>query len=76
MMIASNGLLAIFVGLCCLFFSKWLSRLAVTSQNMVWGMHLGERERKGFRITFIVVGLTLVVLGCLNMFGLIPAKSG
>ena len=74
-MIDANGLLTIFVGVCCLLFNKWLSRMAVKSQNMVWGFHFAERERKGFRVTFIVVGIALIILGCLTMFGLIPVAT-
>ena len=67
-MIDGIGILSIIFGIFFLAFNKWLSQMAVKSQNVVWGFHFGEKERKGFQITFIVVGIALIVLGCIDMF--------
>jgi hypothetical protein len=75
-MIASSGLLSIIAGLCCLVLNKHLSRWAISSQNLVWGFKFGERERRGFRISFVVFGALLIVLGFLDMSGVLPARSG
>lgn len=73
-MINEAGLVPIALGLYALVFNRWLARTAVKTQNSTWALHLGERERKGFRITFAVVGVGFVVVGVLIVLNVIQLK--
>ena len=73
-MIDPTGLLSIAVGLLSIIFYKKLSIWAVKSQNATWGFHFGEKERKGFQITFFIVGIIFVVLGLLSLLGITHEK--
>jgi hypothetical protein len=59
------GLFFLIMGLVFLIFNKFIARWHIEIQNLFFGFHFGERERKITRIVSILGGIFFAALGSL-----------
>jgi len=59
------GLVFLSMGLIFLVFNQFIARWHIQTQNLFFGFHFGERERKMTRIISILGGIFFSVVGSL-----------
>ena len=61
-------------GIALLLFRKSFAAFCVHDQNRVWGFHFGVREERISAVIALILGIGLVVMGLLCLFGVIHVK--
>jgi hypothetical protein len=53
------------MGLVCVIFNKSVAQWHIQTQNLFFGFHFGERERKISRIFFLIGGTLFTIIGAM-----------